>query len=243
MLSPKEQYCATPRGGILYDASRIVKPGDELFERDYWCAQQAIEEKSGGRGVVALLTAGEDRWVLRHYRRGGWIAKISRDRYLWCGESRTRSFAEWRLLAELRRRALPVPAPVAARYVRTGLAYRADLITEYLPDMRTLADAIADCALPEDKWRAVGSVLAAFHREGVQHADLNAHNILLNADSVGAPVYVLDFDRGRIRARGAWEGDVLARLRRSLEKITRQRQGARFADREWRWLIEGYREK
>jgi len=237
-----EQTLATPRGGILYDASRIVKPGDELFERDFWSAQRAIEEVSGGRGAIALLTAGDERWVLRHYRRGGWIAKFSRDRYVWLGETRTRSFAEWRLLAELRRRALPVPAPIGARYVRTGLTYRADLITEYLPDSGTLADAITGRALAEDMWRAVGGVLSAFHREGVQHADLNAHNILLNADGVARRVYVLDFDRGRIRARGAWEDDVLARLRRSLEKITRQRLGVAFSDREWDWLMEGYRQ-
>ena len=43
---------------------------------------------------------------------------------------------------------------------------------------------------------------------GVHHADLNALNILL-ADE-GA-VHVLDLDRGRIRARGAWENKVPAR--------------------------------
>ena len=36
---------------------------------------------------------------------------------------------------------------------------------------------------------------------GVDHADLNAHNILL--DGRGA-VSVIDFDRGRVRERGAW---------------------------------------
>jgi 3-deoxy-D-manno-octulosonic acid kinase len=84
--------------------------------------------------------------------------------------------------------------------------------------------------------------LAAFHREGVHHADLNAHNILLDDDGVGPRVHVLDFDRGRIRDRGPWEGAVLARLRRSLEKIRRQRHSVAFAEREWDWLMEGYRE-
>jgi 3-deoxy-D-manno-octulosonic acid kinase len=237
-----EKFFRTARGGILYDASRIVKAGDELFDRDYWSAQRAIEEVSGGRGAIALLRAGDERWVLRHYGRGGWITKFSRDRYVWSGEARTRSFAEWRLLAELRRRALPVPAPVAARYVRQGFTYHADLITEYLPDVNTLADSITNHALAEDRWRAVGGALAAFHREGVHHADLNAHNILLDVDGVGPRVHVLDFDRGRIRDRGPWEGAVLARLRRSLEKIRRQRHSVAFAEREWDWLMEGYRE-
>ncbi|HEX2493494.1 MAG TPA: 3-deoxy-D-manno-octulosonic acid kinase [Steroidobacter sp.] len=243
----REQFVRTLGGGILYDASRLSKPQDELFDRAHWAAKHALEERSGGRGTVALLLAGGQRWVLRHYRRGGFVAKISRDRYVWTGGARTRSFAEWRLLAQLRRLGLPVPAPIAARYVRRGWTYTADLITELLPDAATLAQAIVQPTLPADQWREIGRTIAAFHAHGVHHADLNAHNILLaRADepcarcSVAPPlVYLLDFDRGRIRPRGAWENDVLNRLRRSLEKITRERPNAAFDERAWGWLMEG----
>jgi 3-deoxy-D-manno-octulosonic acid kinase len=200
-----EQRTADSRGGILYDASRLRKPGHELFEPAHWRGHGALQEISGGRASVAILQTEDGRWLLRHYRRGGWIANLSHDRYLWLGESRTRSFGEWRLLAELRRRGLPVPAPIAARYVRGPLTYRADLITEFLPSCRTLADAITAHALPIQHWSTVGAVIAAFHREGVQHADLNANNILLSDGASAAPqVYLLYFDRGRIRERGAW---------------------------------------
>ena len=172
-------------------------------------------------------------------RRGGWIAKFSDDRYLWLGRHKTRAFAEWRLLAELRRRGLPVPAPVAARYERGLLTYAADLITEQLPTTNTLADAITGASLPQEQWRNVGSTIAEFHRQGVHHADLNAHNILIGEGSQGR-VYALDFDRGRIRARGAWEQDVLSRLKRSLEKIRARRADVRFQDRDWQALMEGY---
>lgn len=183
----------------------------------------------------SVASPGGTRWVLRHYRRGGLIAKLSQDSYLWTGADRTRSFAEWRLLAELRRRGLPVPAPIAAHYVRGWLTYRADLITELLPDTRTFADEITGRDAPEAVWRAVGSTIATFHREGVHHADLNANNILLGQDP--ARVYLLDFDRGRIEARGPWEQVVIARLRRSLEKIKSQRVDVRFGEREWQWLV------
>ena len=282
-----EQFIATAGGGILYDASRVSKPGAELFSRSQWAARGAIEEIAGGRSSIALLNvpvwpgvearansagpepaddlprpeaagpssrpevaadfspsegaahskraeAGGTRWVLRHYRRGGLMAKLSRDSYVWSGARRTRSFAEFRLLAELRRRGLPVPAPVAAHYARGLFTYRADLITELLPETRTLADSITGRELPEAGWVAVGRTVAAFHREGVHHADLNANNILLGAN--GADVYLLDFDRGRIEARGAWEQVVVARLRRSLEKIKGQRSDVRFGEREWQWL-------
>jgi Mn2+-dependent serine/threonine protein kinase len=234
-----EQFERVTGGGILYDASRLRKPAAELFETGYWQAQGALQELSGGRASIAIVAAGEERWVLRHYRRGGFMARISRDSYLWLGAARTRSFAEWRLLAELRRRGLPVPAPIAARYVRGALTYRADLITEFLPECRTLADAITGAQLPREHWSTIGSTIAAFHREGVHHADLNAHNIMLE-HAVAPRVYLLDFDRGRIEARGSWEEGVLARLLRSLQKVSMQRPGVRFGDDEWQWLNQGY---
>jgi 3-deoxy-D-manno-octulosonic acid kinase len=236
-----EQCIATSRGGILYDASRVVKPQDALFERGHWAAQGALEEVSGGRGSIALLRSGADAWVLRHYRRGGWAARISRDRYLWSGAARTRSFAEWRLLAELYRAGLPAPAPIAARYIRSGLTYRADLIIELLPGVRTLAQAIRSEPLPRSVWGGVGATVAAFHGKGVHHADLNAHNVLLRHDARAAsPVYLIDFDRGRVRPRGAWEQNVLLRLRRSLDKVKRQHPASSFEEDDWRALLAGY---
>jgi 3-deoxy-D-manno-octulosonic acid kinase len=236
----QEQFTPTSRGGILYDATSLRKPGEELFSRAHWQARQALEEVAGGRGSIAILRADERRWVLRHYRRGGWVAGISRDRYWWLDEARTRSFLEWRLLAELHRRGLPVPAPIAASYTRSGLTYQADLITEQLPASRTLTDSISGHSLPEERWRQVGRIIAAFHVQGVHHADLNAHNILL--DSSSSAVYVLDFDRGRIRERGSWEQAVINRLQRSLEKTKRQRPDVRFAAPQWNALLAGYRE-
>ena len=234
-----EQFIATAGGGILYDASRLSKPGEELFSRSHWAARGALQEVAGGRSSIALLEVGVEHgsqfWVLRHYRRGGLMAKLSQDSYLWTGARRTRSFREWRLLAELRRRSLPVPAPIAAQYVRSGLSYRADLITELLPFAHTLSTLITGRELGETGWRAVGRTIAAFHREGVHHADLNANNILVG--EVEGAVYLLDFDRGRIRRRGSWEEEVLARLKRSLEKIRRQKKNVRFGEREWGWLL------
>ncbi|HET9446428.1 MAG TPA: 3-deoxy-D-manno-octulosonic acid kinase [Steroidobacteraceae bacterium] len=238
MLSIQEGLLRSAGGGILYDASRLRKPAGELFDVEHWRAQGSLQEIAGGRGAIAVINTAQQPWVLRHYRRGGFIARFSRDRYLFVGEDRTRSFAEWRLLAELRRRGLPVPAPVAARYVRGALTYTADLITEQLPDCRTLADAITGAQLSAEQWSAIGKTITAFHREGVHHADLNAHNIMIE-HAVAPRVYLLDFDRGRIRPRGAWEQEVLARLRRSLEKIKAQRPGAAFGEAEWQSLLSG----
>ena len=226
-----ERIARVPGGGILYDASLVRKPHPEWFSREYWTAQGLATDVTGGRGSVCFLRTDQGAWVLRHYKRGGFIARLSEDRYLWTGEDRTRSFMEWRLLAELRRRELPVPEPVAAFYARRGLSYRADLITRELPTSTTLAMRLQQ-GLSQQEWSAVGRTIGRFHANGVHHADLNANNILL---AENGEVFILDFDRGRIRARGAWEKEVLQRLHRSLIKISR-RDGAEFGERQWRWL-------
>lgn len=238
MSASVEQLLTFPGGSIVYDASRLRKPHPHLFSREFWRDAAALEEVTGGRGSVCFLRTEQGSWVLRHYRRGGLIARISADSYLWLGAARTRSFVEWRLLARLRELELPVPAPIAAGYVRSGLTYRADLITAEVPGARTLADWMLADSVSADAWRRVGRTVAAFHAHGVHHADLNAHNILLSGAPDAPDVYLIDFDRGRIRARGAWERQVLERLHRSLQKISRQRNAA-FGVEQWGWLLEG----
>jgi 3-deoxy-D-manno-octulosonic acid kinase len=223
-------------GAMLYDASRMDQPQREVFEPDFWRGRAALEEIAGGRGTVAFVHDAHYRWVLRHYRRGGLVARISADAYFFTGSARTRAFAEWRLLRRLREWQLPVPVPVAALYTRQGLVYRADLITEELPTRLTLTRALESRPLEPGRWHAIGRCIALLHERGVQHADLNAHNLLLGPDQ---QVYVLDFDRGRIRGRGSWERGVLARLRRSLDKVTRGLPAGRFGDGEWRMLLDG----
>jgi 3-deoxy-D-manno-octulosonic acid kinase len=224
------------RAAMLYDASRMDQPGFDAFERGYWRGRGALEEVAGGRGTVAFVHDAGRRWVLRHYRRGGFVARFLDDAYLYTGVARARAHAEFRLLRRLCEWNLPVPAPVAARCVRSGLVYRADLITEELPTRLTLARALESGPLAPATWGAVGRCIAGLHEHGVEHADLNAHNLLLGD---GGEVYVLDFDRGRIRERGAWEERVLARLQRSLGKVTRDLPAGRFGDAEWQQLLEG----
>jgi 3-deoxy-D-manno-octulosonic acid kinase len=157
---------------------------------------------------------------------------------VWTGEDGVRAFAEWRLLEALTECGLPVPQPIAARYQRTGLCYSCDLITQRIVNAEPLSAALAQAALPAPLWRAVGAAVARLHRAGVDHADLNAHNILLDAARV---VRVIDFDRGRLRAQGTWTSRNLQRLRRSLAKISRDLPSGRFSDETWDWLMAGYK--
>jgi 3-deoxy-D-manno-octulosonic acid kinase len=108
-------------------------------EQDWFTPNDSADSSRGGRGAVWRIETPAGRAVLRHYRRGGAVARLSRDRYLWTGRERTRSFREFRLLAALDLRGLPVPAPLAARYLRCdALRYTADLLTLEIADARTL---------------------------------------------------------------------------------------------------------
>jgi 3-deoxy-D-manno-octulosonic acid kinase len=194
-----------------------------------------------GRGSVHYFCFEDRDYVLRHYRRGGKMAGLLGDRYLWQGLERTRAWREWRMLACMVEMRLPVPTPCAAHVVRHGILYRADLITARIPHCSSLAERLRTGALPENTWREIGRVIARFHKQGIWHADLNAHNVLLGVR--GQPALV-DFDRSRLRRpRRHWREANLARLRRSLRKLRRLDPQLQFHDRDFAWLREGYEQE
>jgi 3-deoxy-D-manno-octulosonic acid kinase len=233
---------ATATGAMLSDPAslgNLAPDGVEaLFDPEFWRARGELVAVTGGRGSAWFIASGTRHWALRHFRRGGFIARWSQDRYVWAGEERVRAFAEWRLLEVLRERGLPVPQPVAARYSRAGMYYRCDLITQRIQGAEPLSAALTRDALPESLWRAAGAAVAQLHGAGVDHADLNAHNLLIGRSGA---VSVIDFDRGRLRAPGAWTLRNLRRLRRSLAKISRGLPRDRYSAQTWDWFLAGYR--
>ena len=240
MRMTQAQIQSTPDGAILFDAGAAAQAtfAPEFFDAARWQGNNGDDAVSGGRGGARFIDAPFGRCVLRHYRRGGMVARVLGDRYLWNGAERTRSFAEFRLLAELAGRGLDVPAPVAARYRRHGAHYRADLITRWIGGATTLAERVRAGTADANDAARVGAGIAAFHLAGAYHADLNAHNILLDPHKV----WLLDFDRGGLRAPArSWQYANLARLRRSLLKLGAARDGEqRFDAAFWGPLMAAY---
>ena len=216
------------------EPERIVA---ERFRDRYWRERNLVVGEVPGRGAVLFVRRGERTWALRHYRRGGAAARLTADRYLWTGLERTRAFREWRLLRELHDDGLPVPRPVAAHVRRSGLTWRGDIITERIADTRSLAAAMTAGGVDAGTWSAVGAIVRRFHDRGVDHADLNAHNVLLDRDM---GVFLVDFDRGAVRTGSLWQRRNLNRLHRSLRKIART-SGVTFGEPEWNRLLQGYR--
>ncbi|HSE00476.1 MAG TPA: 3-deoxy-D-manno-octulosonic acid kinase [Burkholderiales bacterium] len=220
---------------IIYCAAGNREAFSNWFEPAWWETQGRLQPAASGRGAAWFIGAPGKEWVLRHYRRGGAIARWVEDRYLWHGLERTRPFAEFRLTHRARALGLPVPRPVAARVLRAGLTYSGDLITERLPG-RPYSSLLSESALDGAAWRAAGACVARCHGAGLDHADLNLHNLLLDRDGAA---HVVDLDRAALRAPGRWANGNLARLRRSLDKLTPEWT---VADRDaaWRELMAGY---
>ena len=204
-------------GAIVFDPARLRQAEPAMLEPAFWGARAEPVSGQGGRGAAWFVRGDDGDAVLRHYRRGGLMARISQDAYVWMGESRVRSVAEFRLLGELHAEGLPVPAPLLAGYRRSGLLYRAAILIERIPQVRAFADWLGP-QVDQAPWEAVGATIAVFHRAGVEHADLNAHNILVD---VAGKAWLIDFDRGRRRPpEAAWRRANLARLSRSLAKLS-----------------------
>lgn len=229
----------TENGAIVYDPGIINHISEHAFQARGWWESRPVTGalRSAGRGNTLIVGDGSREFVLRHYVRGGLPGKILHDTYFWQSEEKTRSFAEWYLLMKLRRLGLPVPRPAAAHYRRSGTFYRADLLTERIQGIRSLAEHLVDGERDEAFWRAIGRGIREFHEHGVNHADLNAYNVQLDDEN---NFYLLDFDRGRIMPAGVWQQKNLARLERSLKKISRLDERIVYSPAHWNLLLNAY---
>ncbi len=217
-----------PDGAMLYDAVSLQDPGQFLFDPAS-AALAAVPVSEGGRQAAWFVQGEFGQGVLRRYRRGGLMAKVSVDRYVWRGADSTRSFAEFELLRFMYDSGLPVPRPLAAAYWRHGLTYRAAILVQRIAGVQPLASM-----LDTGRTAVVAMAIFAMHEAGVWHADLNAYNILLDGQG---KAWLIDFDKGYRRVLSAERRHAnLLRLRRSLVKVA----GGRGLEW-WEQLARDYR--
>ena len=207
---------------LLDSAHHDLAVSAQWFSAEFWAERDALKGTATGRGSVAFVEHGASQWALRHYRRGGLVGRVNADRYLFTGHERVRAVRELKLLRQLCDWNLPTAAPVASRYQRSGLWYRADLLTEVVSHRETLAEYLMSRVPTPQELKEllseVHAVVGQFHARGVYHADLNCHNVLLRDEGVA----IIDFDRGEIRRPGAWQHANFDRLQRSALKVSRQ---------------------
>jgi len=236
---PKPQ---TPASQTAEPSAQTTPPtlpvGPELLAPDFWQDQGLVTGEAPGRGQSLFIAVGHREWVLRPYRRGGLIARLSSSRYIWTGLEGTRAFRELRLTAELFDAGLPVPRPILAGVIRHGLTYEAALITERLPTAVALAERLSAGTASDALLETVGRVIRRFHDHGLDHVDLNARNLLIDHHD---GVWLIDFDRCRLRDGGrldergrphrqnAWRQANLDRLGRSFAKFCASSEAANGA--------------
>lgn len=240
-------------------------------EPAWWQQQRAVRGQSTGRNTVYFVEApaaqpgqitteqpatqqpatpqppadqsAPAQWVLRHYYRGGLVGKFNRDWFFAVPLANSRAMAEFRLLLWMAGQGLPVPKPVAARFVRRGLGYSADILLERISDSEDLSRLLLRQPLAANQWQALGRQIARLQQAGVYHSDLNCHNILL---SKAQGFVLIDFDKCWRRAGSDWQQEPLARLLRSFEKEQRlagERQQAFYFDAAcWQQLLAGYQQ-
>ncbi|MFV2005740.1 MAG: 3-deoxy-D-manno-octulosonic acid kinase [Gammaproteobacteria bacterium] len=243
---------------ILYDDSVVTEPTLQLFagvspDADYH-TKSGAQQNNSAAGSIAGSRSGIGRaqvvyfqyesnslvfsLVLKHYYRGGMIARLSKDRYLGFGVENSRAFKEFRLLKKMSELGLPVPDAVAARVEKQLFSYRADLISREIENVKTLSDILSGQKLDAAFWKKIGSTIKQFHQHDIYHADLNARNILITDSE---EIYLIDFDNSYIRTGSAsWKMANMARLNRSLMKFKKNTNGFNFDEKSWSLLLDGY---
>jgi 3-deoxy-D-manno-octulosonic acid kinase len=211
-------YAASSRGGLTLVAAvpyvdDIRQSG--LDEPGGW--QRHLTGSAGptGRGTTARVELPSGRVArIKALRRGGWTAALWRDRFV----GTRRALDNLRLAAEAGRRGVATPAPLALLLARgrTGLV-RAWIAVDEIEGARDLRACVATEGTPRTvAFEAAARLVRRMHDRGVEHRDLNLGNLLIRADREPA-AYVVDLDRGRLRA-GPLE---FRRRQRALRRLER----------------------
>lgn len=208
-----------------------------MFDPAWWDAQGLTVDRFSGRAKVDVVRHGDQRWVLREFRRGGLVGKVVDKTYVWTGLAATRPWREWHLLAELHAAGLPVPRPIAAHVHRGRVRYSGHILSELIENVTPLLHILRRERMNAAAWSRFGRTIRHFHRARVHHPDLNISNVLVHEDG---RFFLVDFDRGRAHAgNGVLQADI-RRLRRSLDKHRAKSEPIEFEEADWRAFIEGY---
>ncbi len=222
---------------IIYDDTVIDEADENLFESEYWHTQPQSEIISKGRGEILLINIQGQCSVLKHYYRGGLIANVLLDKYLWTGLDSSRSFAEYKILRTMYKLDLPVPRPIAARVRRQGLFYQADLITSQIIDVSSMADLLSKQRLTSQHWLDIGDCIGQFHQLGFYHDDLNIENIMIENEG---NVFLLDFDKGvQSQTDNNHSTSSFDRMKRSVMKWCSVNHQS-FPEKDWAELMVGH---
>ena len=226
-----------------YNPNACEKFSITMFSSQFWQQQNAIVGSAQGRGTTWFIapqaySKQAEQWVLRHYYRGGLIGKFIKDSYFFQQWHKTRAAKEFTLLVKLHQLALPAPQAIAYKIERSGLTYRADILTKRIEHAKDLVAILSENTIDDALWQNIGKTIRQFHQKGIYHHDLNAHNILIDDNN---KVWLIDFDQGEQRAvQQQWQQANLQRLLRSFIKEQHKLPQFHWQKNNWQMLLQGY---
>ena len=201
---------------IQYDPNTFKNFSSLLFNIDYISKEGLIKSEIVGRGKAYEIEFEGNRFILKHYIRGGFISKISYDKYFFDAIASSRAVKEYNFLNNLYSKGLPVPKPAALQVVINKFTYTADLITCKINNEGTLYDFVQAGKMNSNLWNNLENTLQKFYDENVYHSDLNTKNIIIDKAS---KFYVLDFDNSYFFYKNKLFKKSVIRLGRSLSKL------------------------
>jgi len=172
-----------------------------------------------GRGAVPSVALRRDTHVvLRRYQHGGLFGGLTGALYL--GPSR--ALDELHVTARAEALGAPVPHVLClALWPAAGPFWSALIGTREERAARDLLEALLganDARARRELLREVGAAVRKLHDAGVDHRDLQLHNILVAEEAGRRRIVVVDLDRAVYHARGM----LSSRLRaRNLGRLTR----------------------
>lgn len=217
------------------------------FSPEYLSEHQLISGVAEGRGKVYFFETNGLPCVLRHYFRGGLVAKLSRDSFAFTSVESSRCYQELKILGVLHENGINVPKAVGARIVKNAFSYQADIITQAIPNCHELHELLQRKSVANEHWRSIGAQIRKMHDLQVCHDDLNVKNVLLNDKQ---QVYLIDFDKCIIKRNESkeagskrtesWKRPNLERFLRSIHKQQKLFSDYYFKDENWQALLSAY---
>lgn len=199
----------------------------------------AIIGSAKGRGTTWFVKGEKGEFALRHYHRGGLFGKLIKDSYWFSGLSNTRAYQELHLLQTLVQHQVNVPIPIAAKVIKSGFTYQADILVQKIANGKDLVAMLAREKLSEGMFEKIGREIRKMHDTNVNHTDLNIHNILIDNQS---KVWIIDFDKCHQQEDSSWKQDNLSRLKRSFDKELGLGT-IQLPDYAWKSIDNGYSKK
>lgn len=225
---------------LLTSVGETIGVSNEHFEADYLQEQKLVTHTAKGRGTVYFFELNNTQLVLRHYKRGGLIANLNDDKFLYTSVEKSRCYKELEVLQLLRKTKINVPEPIAARIVKSGLLYTADIITRVINNAVELHELLEKESVVADTWQNIGIEIRKMHDAQICHHDINVKNILLTSLIGNNNVHLLDFDKCELRSGNDWKAANIERLQRSLKKQSKLQSKYCFHQDDWDALIAGY---